>query len=123
MPIGRFKSIPAKGRATSAPAATSRSTVGSRQQAHPSVDLNRPLDRLGVVELHRHADFDAVRRQRPVDLVPNLQIGVEADHVQAVQVFQRSPARTVARRCPGAHTSTIGSSRHTVALIVAVRRG
>ena len=54
MPNGRTRSRPRTGTATSEPACQFAATVGSGNRLQPGVHLDRPLDRIDVVEGHRH---------------------------------------------------------------------
>ena len=51
-----------------------------RQERHAGVDLDRPLDRLDVVELHDDIRLHAACRQHPVDFMANDKVGIEAHH-------------------------------------------
>jgi len=58
------------------------------QNADSRVDFDGALNRLNVVELHRHAGFKATSGKCSVDLVANLEVRVETDHVEAMQIGQ-----------------------------------
>ena len=59
------------------------------EQGDAGVDLDGPLDRFDVVELHDDGRFAAMGRNRPVDLVADDEAVVEGDHPLAVEFTER----------------------------------
>ena len=118
MPSGRTSSSVASGTATKLPGFDLAQHRRPRQQAHAGVDLDRPLDRFDIVELHHDLHFGVVQ-----SAARGRSRGESSDRRRSRSSFARpvlsSPTRDRrASGLPGAQTSTIGSSRQRMALTV-----
>ena len=82
MPMGRVKPGSLKALVTSVPAATSCGHGGHREDRHAQAQLDRALDGLDVVHLHRGVELEALVAEELVDALARRRLAIERDEGQ-----------------------------------------